>query len=70
MKRPKQQKATLYSEQQFAELLRDRGLRVSTKSLQRWRARGVLPFYRLGNFVKYDDSCADQLLEKNRRNVA
>lgn len=47
-----------------------RRLKVSPKTVYRRRVKGEIPFYRIGNLIRYDDRCYERILEKSRRNAA
>ena len=47
-----------------------RRLNVSPKTIYRRRKKNEIPFYRLGNLIRYDDTLYARILEIIQRNVA
>ncbi len=54
----------------FDEPTAARRLGVSYHTLLRRRMKGLVPFYRVGTRVLYDDKCLTEILEKSRRAAA
>ena len=50
----------------FGEAAAARRLGVSYSTLLRRRMKGLVPFYRVGSRVLYDDECLAEFLQKSR----
>ncbi len=42
-------------------------MRISERTLQNWRSKGILPHYRLGGRIYYREGDLEAMMEKNRR---
>ncbi len=54
----------------YGEEAAARRLGVSYSTLLRRRMKGLVPFYRVGSRVLYDDECLAEFLEKSRQAAA
>lgn len=54
----------------FTEKTAAKRLGISYITLLRHRRKGLVPFYRCGSRVLYDDSCLEEFLAKSRRSAA
>lgn len=53
----------------FDERRAARKLNLSDRTLRRYRKQSLIPFYRVGSRILYDDSCLLEFLNKQRQSA-